>query len=90
MMEVLKDLLEKSPAPFVAWLGLKCFIIVDHPEDVQVIMSSKGTMEKGDNYRFFNRGVGLFAAPGMNSILWTFFRISFDFIELHSRYCSKQ
>lgn len=30
----------------------------------QIVMNSKGCIEKSDVYRFFNRGVGLFAAPG--------------------------
>lgn len=31
-------------------------------------MNSKGCIEKSDVYRFFNRGVGLFAAPGATKI----------------------
>lgn len=30
----------------------------------QIVMNAKGCIEKGDVFRFFNRGVGLFAAPG--------------------------
>lgn len=66
MMEIVQDMV-KQPTPFIGWLGPKCFLFIDHPDDIQVVLSSKGCIEKSDIYRFFNRGVGLFAAPGMRT-----------------------
>lgn len=64
MMDILRNMFHKQQTPFLGWLGTKCFMIIDHPDDLQVVLTSKATMEKGDLYRFFNRGVGLFSAPG--------------------------
>lgn len=63
-MDTLREVFNKQRTPFIGWLGPKCFLVIDHPDDVQVVMNSKDCIEKGDLYRFFNRGVGLFAAPG--------------------------
>ncbi|XP_031633715.1 probable cytochrome P450 313b1 [Contarinia nasturtii] len=65
ILETIEDVFTKQKLPFLGWLGPKCFIVVDHPEDIQVVMNSKGCIDKSDVYRFFNRGVGLFTAPGM-------------------------
>lgn len=63
-MDTLRDLLFNNKIPFVGWMGPKSFLIIDHPKDIQIVMNSKGCIEKSDIYKFFNRGVGLFAAPG--------------------------
>lgn len=64
IFDLLKKEIGQRSEPFYGWLGNKCFIIVDKPEDIQVV--TKNCIEKSDVYRFFNRGVGLFAAPGSN------------------------
>lgn len=64
MMDILRTSISNTPTPFYGWLGDKCFVIVDKPEDIQVVTTSKNCIEKSDVYKFFNRGVGLFAAPG--------------------------
>lgn len=63
-MEILKEHLFKINIPFMCWLGPKNFLIIDHPDDIHTVMNGKECMEKSDMYRFFNRGVSLFAAPG--------------------------
>lgn len=63
-MEVLEEAFSQQKTPFLGWMGPKCFIVIDHPDDVQIVMNSKGCIEKSHVYRFFNRGVGLFTAPG--------------------------
>lgn len=68
IFDLLKKEIGQRTEPFYGWLGNKCFIIVDKPEDIQVVTTSKNCIEKSDVYRFFNRGVGLFAAPGSNVV----------------------
>lgn len=76
MMDFMKETIFKNTTPFAGWLGDKCFVIVDKPEDIQTVTTSKNCIEKSDVYKFFNRGVGLFAAPGMIDLQL----IYFDFI----------
>lgn len=63
-MDLLKDIFSKEKIPFVGWLGPKCFIVIDHPDDIQTVLSSNTCLEKSQIYKCFNRGVGLFSAPG--------------------------
>lgn len=72
IFDLLKKEIGQRNEPFYGWLGNKCFVIVDKPEDIQVVTTSKNCIEKSDVYRFFNRGVGLFAAPGSNRVHFTF------------------
>lgn len=37
IMEVLEKSFFKEKTPFLGWLGPKCFIIIDHPDDIQVM-----------------------------------------------------
>ena len=60
----MKEEYTKTERPFLGWLGTKCFVVIDHPDDIQVVINSRSCIEKSDVYRFFNRGVGLFSAPG--------------------------
>lgn len=64
MMDQLKEITMKTQAPFILWLGPKSFLVVDHPDDIQVVMNSKGCIEKSYIYRFFNGGLGFFSASG--------------------------
>lgn len=64
ILDILRDVIAQQKTPFVAWLGPKCFVAIDHPDDIQVVVNAKGCLEKSEIYRFFNRGVGLFTAPG--------------------------
>lgn len=48
------------------YLGTRFMLLVDKPEDIQAVITAKGCIEKGDIYKFFNRSVGLFAAPGID------------------------
>lgn len=64
MSDIIRAEIAQQKTPFLAWLGPKCFMIIDHPDDIQIIVNSKSCIEKSDIYRFFNRGVGLFIAPG--------------------------
>lgn len=65
IMELVKDIARESKVPFVCWLGPKSFIVIDQPDDIQTVMNSSGCIEKSEIYKFFNRGLGIFAAPGV-------------------------
>ncbi|XP_065201589.1 cytochrome P450 4C1-like [Planococcus citri] len=54
-----------NPTPFNFWLAFIRFVIVDKPEDLQVVLNSTSTLEKSDMYKFFKNtvGEGLFSAP---------------------------
>lgn len=63
IMSALKYLLSECQTPFVTWLGPKAFVMIDHADDIQTVLNAKGCLEKGDIYRFFNRGAALLSAP---------------------------
>lgn len=50
--------------PFRAWFGGFLVIVVDKPEDVHIVLTSQSCLEKAPIYKFFNRGIALFTAPG--------------------------
>lgn len=64
MMDEINEIAKKNQSPFMLWLGPKSFFFVDHPNDIQVVMNSKGCIEKSYLYRFFNGGLGFFSASG--------------------------
>lgn len=72
-MELIETEFRQHQTPFLGWLGPKCFIVIDHPDHVQIVMNSKSCIEKSEVYRFFNRGVGLFTAPGTKFIVFAYF-----------------
>ncbi|XP_031638168.1 cytochrome P450 4c21-like [Contarinia nasturtii] len=62
ILDTLKDLCNNK-TPFVGWFGPQSFVVIDHPDEIQTVMNAKGCIEKSLLYNFFNRGIGLFAAP---------------------------
>lgn len=50
--------------PFYAWFAGALVLIIDHPDDVHTVLTSKTCMEKAAIYKFFNMGSSLFTAPG--------------------------
>lgn len=50
--------------PFYGWFLGVLVIIVDRPEDVHTVLTSKSCIEKASIYKFFKRGIALFTAPG--------------------------
>lgn len=62
-MEISKTVLAQYKTPLCGFFGTQFMMLIDSPEDMQTVLTAKGLMEKGKMYRFFNRGVGLFAAP---------------------------
>lgn len=52
--------------PFYGWFLGFILMILDRPEDVHTVLTSKSCIEKAPIYKFFNRGMALFTAPGKN------------------------
>lgn len=69
MMEIIEEVIYSRATPFMAWLGPKYFMVIDHPNDIQCVMNAKGCSEKSDIYRFFNAAASLLAAPGTHTNL---------------------
>lgn len=63
-MEISQNIVLCRETPFLFCLGPKFIMVIDKPEDIEIVLNSKNCMEKGDLYKFLNRGVSLFAAPG--------------------------
>lgn len=51
--------------PFFGWFVGFLVIVIDQPEDVHTVLTSKSCMEKSAVYRFFMFVGSLFTAPGM-------------------------
>ncbi|XP_055317519.1 probable cytochrome P450 313a4 [Sitodiplosis mosellana] len=49
-MDILKEEYSKQQTPYLNWFGLKCFLIIDHPDDIQMVMTSKSCIEKSNIY----------------------------------------
>lgn len=62
-MQTLNKIVTENETPVCGFLGPQFLIMVDKPEDIQTVISSKGCFEKGQMYRFIKRTLGLFAAP---------------------------
>nr|QTC11262.1 cytochrome P450 380C41 [Phenacoccus solenopsis] len=65
MRRVIEKLESCNPTPYNFWLGFLRYVIVDKPEDLQVVLNSSSTLGKSDMYKFFTNtvGEGLFSAP---------------------------
>jgi cytochrome P450 len=50
----IREQLKKYGSPLRIWLGPKLFIVLDHPDDAQIIMHSSNSSYKGDVYKFFD------------------------------------
>lgn len=63
-MDIIKEEFTKYQTPYLSWFGPKCVLVVDHPDHIQMVLTSKTCIEKSEIYDFFNHGAGLFGAPG--------------------------
>lgn len=50
-------------SPAKMWFGPLLVILIDNPEDLQVVLNSPDCLEKASIYKFFNCPLGLFEAP---------------------------
>lgn len=62
-MNVLNKIVTENESPVCMFSGPRFLTMIDKPEDIQTVITSRGCFEKGEMYKFFNRSVGLFAAP---------------------------
>lgn len=58
------EFMSEMKTPFYAWFAGALVLVIDHPDDVHTVLTSKSCMEKSPVYRFFNMGTSLFTAPG--------------------------
>lgn len=64
-MDIFIELTATLPTPSRLWLGPKLVIIIGKAEDMQIILNSANCLEKTYVYKFFEKNVGLFSAPGI-------------------------
>ncbi|XP_030374474.1 probable cytochrome P450 313b1 [Scaptodrosophila lebanonensis] len=48
----------KYKAPFISWMGTKCFLYINDPQSVETIFNSSHCTNKGDFYRFMSSAIG--------------------------------
>lgn len=58
------EFMGQMKTPFYAWFGGALVLVIDDPDDVYTVLTSKNCMEKAFVYNFFNMGASLFTAPG--------------------------
>lgn len=63
-MQSTVQFMAQMKTPFYAWFGGVLILVIDHPDDVHTVLTSKSCMEKAIIYKFFNMGASLFTAPG--------------------------
>lgn len=64
IMQEAVQFMSEMTTPFYAWFAGALVIVIDHPDDVHTVLTSKSCMEKSSVYKFFNMGTSLFTAPG--------------------------
>ena len=66
------DLIKKYESPCAIWLGPEPYIVIDKPEDLQIVLNSPNCLAKADVYNFFHCANGLFTAT--NTKMWKMHR----------------
>lgn len=64
-MDIFQDLTADIPTPSRLWFGPKLVIVIGKAEDMQTILNSPNCLEKTYVYKFLEKNVGLFSAPGL-------------------------
>lgn len=62
VFDQLQKLLQQFQSPAKIWFGPVLALLIDDPEDLQVVMNSNDCLEKSYVYNFFGCDKGLFAA----------------------------
>ncbi|EDV94817.1 probable cytochrome P450 313b1 [Drosophila grimshawi] len=57
-LQYMGGLSHKYKAPFISWMGTKCFLYVNDPQTVEQIFNSTHCTNKGDFYRFMSSAIG--------------------------------
>lgn len=63
-MKATVEFMAEMKTPFYAWFCGALVLVIDDPDDVHAVLTSKSCMEKSFVYKFFNMGTSLFTAPG--------------------------
>lgn len=63
-MQIIVDVTTSTETPSRFWLGPQLIVIIGKAEDMQTILNSPNCLEKTYVYKFFEKNVGLFTAPG--------------------------
>lgn len=63
-MQQILEAIEDCDTPFRMWLRPELIIVLDRPEDVQIVLNSRSCLEKSDIYRFLDKAPTMFGAPG--------------------------
>lgn len=72
-MQEAVQFMSEMRTPFYAWFAGALVLVIDHPDDVYTVLTSKSCMEKSSVYKFFNMGTSLFTAPGKLLEEWILF-----------------
>lgn len=56
--------MSEMKTPFYAWFAGALVLVIDHPDDVHTVLTSKACMGKAPPYKFLNMGTSLLTAPG--------------------------
>lgn len=72
MMKEAVEFMAQMKTPFYTWFGGALVIIIDDPDDVHTVLTSKSCMEKAFVYKFFNMGASLFTAPGVFRLFYIY------------------
>lgn len=64
-MKVFIEFTEELPTPSRLWFGPTLVIIIGKAEDMQIVLNSANCLEKTYVYKFLDKNVGLFSAPGL-------------------------
>ncbi|CAO1364516.1 unnamed protein product [Diamesa serratosioi] len=65
--DILKVLIRLSAnygSPCKVWLGPVCFVIIERPEDMQLVLNSQNCIDKSHVYQFFGARKGLIVSGG--------------------------
>jgi cytochrome P450 len=54
ILRYLRQLVKDYPTPCRIWLGPRLFVLLDHPDDVQIALNSPHANSKGCEYEFLN------------------------------------
>lgn len=68
IIPAISKLSEKYVTPLRFWLGARFVLFFDQPKDVEIILNSKQSGNKGDLYQYVSKclgGVGLFSSQGI-------------------------
>ncbi|XP_072159666.1 cytochrome P450 4C1-like [Bemisia tabaci] len=65
LLRIVTEQCEEYGSPYKFWLGSRLLVVITKPEDIQIILNSSKTLDKGDVYKIFEPvvGAGLVIAP---------------------------